>query len=64
MLSKRCMFVNPCGRQWELVQPGQILQAQLYTSEPKRIEKRKKKYGPIYCKDTYTTLIKESQPKA
>ncbi|KAF2343395.1 hypothetical protein FHG87_025849 [Trinorchestia longiramus] len=29
-----------------------------------KIEKRKKKYGPIYCKDTYTSLIKESQPKA
>ncbi|KAF2345987.1 hypothetical protein FHG87_023256 [Trinorchestia longiramus] len=29
-----------------------------------KIEKRKKKYGPIYCKDTYTALIKVSQPKS
>ncbi|KAF2366337.1 hypothetical protein FHG87_002899 [Trinorchestia longiramus] len=29
-----------------------------------KIGKRKKKYEPIYCKDTHIALIKESQPKA
>ncbi|KAF2346655.1 hypothetical protein FHG87_022589 [Trinorchestia longiramus] len=29
-----------------------------------KIEKWKKKNGPIYCKDTYSALIKVSQPKA
>ncbi|KAF2363661.1 hypothetical protein FHG87_005576 [Trinorchestia longiramus] len=29
-----------------------------------KIEKRKKKCGPIYCKETYSALIKDSQPKS